>query len=84
MKDNNVAADTQTAVETKKVSKLRIAAGVGLGAIGLSIAGSLMPAVASASPDVPHSGHLHPVRHYAANFLNPGWTLTHPFNAALP
>ena len=84
MKDSIAAADTQTAVETKKVSKFRIAAGVGLGAIGLSIAGSLMPAVASASPDVPHSGHLHPVRHYAANFLNPGWTLTHPFNAALP
>lgn len=84
MKDSIAAADTQTAVETKKVSRLRIAAGVGLGAIGLSIAGSLMPAVASASPDVPHSGHLHPVRHYAANFLNPGWTLTHPFNAALP
>ncbi|OBB85427.1 hypothetical protein A5760_08440 [Mycobacterium colombiense] len=82
MKDNIAGADTQT--DVKKVSKLRIAAGVGLGAIGLSIAGSLMPAVASASPDVPHSGHLHPVRHYAANFLNPGWTLTHPFNAALP
>ncbi|BCZ22257.1 hypothetical protein MYSE111917_11280 [Mycobacterium senriense] len=82
MKDNIAGADTQT--DVKKVSKLRIAAGVGLGAIGLSIAGSLMPAVASASPDVPHSGHLHPVRHYAANFLNPGWTVTHPFNAALP
>lgn len=82
MKDNIAGADTQT--DVKKVSKLRIAAGVGLGAIGLSIAGSLMPAVASASPDVPHSGHLHPVRHYAANFLDPGWTLTHPFNAALP
>lgn len=84
MKDNIAGADTQTATKAKKVSKLRIAAGVGLGTIGLSLAGSLMPAVASASPYVPHSGHLHPVRHYAANFLNPGWTLTHPFNAALP
>lgn len=84
MKDNIAGANTQTDVKARKVSKLRVAAGVGLGAIGLSIAGSLMPAVASASPDVPHSGHLHPVRHYAANFLSPGWTLTHPFNAALP
>lgn len=68
----------------KKVSKLRIAAGVGLGTIGLTIAGSLMPAVASADPYVPHSGPLHPVRHYAANFLNPGWTIRHPIRAALP
>ncbi|MEB4209422.1 hypothetical protein [Mycobacterium sp. 94-17] len=84
MNDNIAGAETQPNVKAKKVSKLRIAAGVGLGAIGLSIAGSLMPAVASASPYVPRSGHLHPIRHYAANFLNPGWTITHPFNAALP
>jgi hypothetical protein len=40
--------------ETGKVSKLRIAAGVGLGAIGLSIAASLVPAVANADPYVPY------------------------------
>jgi hypothetical protein len=67
-----------------KVSKLRIAAGVGLGTIGLSLVGSLMPAVASADPWVPYSGPLHPVRHYEANVLHPLWTLTHPIRAALP
>jgi hypothetical protein len=67
-----------------KVFKLRIAAGVGLGTIGLSLVGSLMPAVASADPWVPYSGPLHPVRHYEANVLHPLWTLTHPIRAALP
>ncbi|MDR3656818.1 MAG: hypothetical protein ACLQIK_10995 [Mycobacterium sp.] len=70
--------------EPKKVSKLRIAAGVMLGTVGLSVAGSLMPAVASADPWVPYSGPLHPVRHYAADILHPGWALTHPLRALVP
>jgi hypothetical protein len=84
MKDNIADADAQADTKAKKVSKVRVAAGVGLATIGLSLAGSLMPAIASASPYVPHSGPLHPVRHYAANFLNPGWALTHPLRASLP
>jgi len=67
-----------------KVSKLRIAAGVGLGAVGLSIAASLVPAVANADPYVPYSGPFHPLRHYAADILHPGWALTHPIRAAIP
>lgn len=82
MSANN--AEGQAHPNPKKVSKLRIAAGVGLGTLGLTIAGSLMPAVASADPYIPHSGPLHPIRHYAANFLNPGWAITHPLRAALP
>lgn len=78
--NTNIAAGTKA----KKVSKIRVAAGVGLATIGLSLAGSLMPATASADPYVPHTGHWHPIRHYAANFLHPGWAITHPFNAALP
>ncbi len=70
--------------EPKKVSKLRIAAGVMLGTVGVSLAGSLMPAVASADPWVPYSGPLHPVRHYAADILHPGWALTHPLRALVP
>jgi len=68
----------------EKVSKLRVAAGVALGAIGLSIAASLVPAVANADPYVPFSGPLHPLRHYAADILHPGWALTHPIRAAIP
>jgi hypothetical protein len=67
----------------KKVSKLRMAAGVGLGTIGLSLMGSLMPAVASADPWVPCSGPLHPVRHYAADILHPVWAITHPVRALI-
>ncbi len=70
--------------EPKKVSKLRIAAGVVLGTVGLSLAGSLMPAVASADPWVPYSGPLHPLRHYAADITHPGWALTHPLRALIP
>ncbi|CPR10869.1 hypothetical protein BN971_02140 [Mycobacterium bohemicum DSM 44277] len=70
--------------EPKKASKLRIAAGVMLGTVGLSLAGSLMPAVASADPWVPRTGPLHPVRHYAADILHPGWALTHPLRALVP
>ncbi len=50
--------------KAKKVSKLRIAAGVLLGTVGLSLVGSLVPAVASADPYQPFSGPRHPVRHY--------------------
>jgi len=74
---------TANAKETK-VSKLRMAAGVAVGTIGLSLIGSLMPAVASADPWVPYSGPLHPVRHYEANVTHPLLTLTHPIRAAMP
>jgi hypothetical protein len=67
-----------------KVSKLRMAAAVVLGTIGLSLIGSLMPAVASADPWVPYSGPLHPVRHYAADVLHPIWAITHPVRALIP
>ena len=72
-----------SAKETK-VSRLRMAAGVGVATIGLSFIGSLVPAVASADPWVPYSGPLHPIRHYAPNVLHPVWTLTHPIRAAIP
>jgi len=80
MNANIPSADTKT----KKVSKLRIAAGVVLATTGVSLAGSLMPAVASADPYVPYSGPLHPLRHYAADILHPGWALTHPLRALIP
>jgi hypothetical protein len=70
--------------KAKKVSKLRMAAAVVLGTIGLSLIGSLMPAVASADPWVPYSGPLHPVRHYAADVLHPIWAITHPVRALIP
>jgi hypothetical protein len=70
--------------ESKKVSKLRAGAGVLLATVGLSLVGSLMPAVASADPYVPYTGPLHPVRHYAADILHPGWALTHPLRALIP
>jgi hypothetical protein len=70
--------------ETKKVSKLRMSGGVLLGAVGLSLMASLLPATASADPWVPGSGPLHPVRHYAADVTHPGWALTHPLRALVP
>jgi hypothetical protein len=76
--------ETQSDTTAKRPSKLRIAAGVGLATIGLSIAGSLMPAVASADPYIPWSGPLHPFRHYAANVIDPAWALTHPLRALIP
>jgi len=69
---------------TKNVSKLRMAGAVLLGTVGLSLAGSLMPAVASDDPWVPYSGPLHPVRHYAADILHPIWSITHPLRALIP
>jgi hypothetical protein len=80
MNANIAQADTKT----KKVSKLRIAAAGVLGAAGLSIVASLVPAVASADPYQPNTGHRHPVAHYFGNIEYPGWAITHPFNAALP
>jgi hypothetical protein len=68
----------------KRVSKLRRATAVLLGTIGLSLIGSLVPAVASADPWVPHSGPLHPIRHYAADVLHPIWAITHPVRALIP
>ena len=67
-----------------KVSKLRMAAAVVLGTAGLSLVGSLVPAVASADPYVPYSGPLHPLRHYAADILHPGYTITHPLRSIIP
>jgi hypothetical protein len=74
---------TMSAKQTK-VSKLRMAAGVGVATVGPSFMGSLMPSVASADPWVPYSGPLHPVRHYEANVTHPLLTLTHPIRAAMP
>lgn len=69
---------------TTKVSKLRVAAAGVLAGVGLSILGSLAPAVASADPWVPFSGPLHPIRHYAADVLHPVWSITHPIRATIP
>jgi hypothetical protein len=84
MNANIAQTGTRADQKAPKVSKLRMAAGVVLGAVGLSLVGSLMPAVASADPYVPYSGPLHPVRHYAADVLHPGWALTHPLRAIIP
>ena len=80
MNANIARADTRT----KKASKLRVAAASVLAAVGLSILGSLAPAVASADPWVPFSGPLHPIRHYAADVLHPVWTARHPIRATIP
>jgi hypothetical protein len=76
--------NTMNANKAPKVSKLRMAAGVGLATVGLSLIGSLVPAVASADPWVPHSGPLHPIRHYAADALHPIFTITHPIRSLVP
>jgi hypothetical protein len=81
---NAKTAQSETQVSKKKVSKLRMMAGVLLGGLGLSLAASLMPAVASADPYDPYSGPLHPVRHYAGDILHPEWALTHPLRALVP
>jgi hypothetical protein len=67
-----------------KPSKVRMGAAVLLGAVGLSLAGALVPATASADPWVPYSGPLHPLRHYAADVLHPGYTITHPLRSLIP
>ena len=84
MNANIADAQSQADTKVKKPSRPRIAAGLLLGAIGLSIVGSLLPAVASADPGIPNSGPLHPIRHYAANDLEPGWALRHPIRAMVP
>jgi hypothetical protein len=70
--------------KTPKASKLRMGAAVLLGTVGLSLVGSLVPATASADPFVPHSGPLHPIRHYAADALHPIYTITHPIRSLIP
>jgi hypothetical protein len=66
------------------VSKLRVAAAGVLTAVGFSLLGMLAAPVASADPWVPHSGPLHPIRHYAADILHPGFDLRHPIRALIP
>ena len=70
--------------KAKKVSEAADWAGVALATVGLSLAGSVAPAVASADPWVPFSRTLHPVRHYAADVLHPVWALRHPVHALIP
>jgi hypothetical protein len=66
------------------VSKLRLAVAGTLTAIGFSLLGTLAAPIASADPWVPHSGPLHPIRHYAADILHPGFDLRHPIRALIP
>jgi hypothetical protein len=66
------------------VSKMRVAAAGILTAVGFSLLGTLAAPVASADPWVPHSGPLHPIRHYAADLTHPGFDLRHPIRALLP
>ncbi len=67
-----------------KASKLRVAAAGVLTAVGFSLLGTLAAPVASADPWVPHSGPLHPIRHYAADLTHPGFDLRHPIRAMIP
>lgn len=67
--------------KSTKISKVRVGAATMLAAVGLSL---VAPAVASADPWVPHSGPLHPIRHYAADLTHPGFDLRHPIRAAMP
>ena len=76
--------EAETREPKKQVSKARMLTGVMLGAIGLSVVASLVPATASADPYDPRSGPLHPVRHYAGDVIHPGWALTHPLRALVP
>ena len=64
-----------------KTSKMRVAAAGLFAAVGLSL---IAAPVASAAPWVPYSGPLHPVRHYAADAIRPGWAITHPLRAMVP
>jgi hypothetical protein len=45
---------------------------------------SLVPAVASADPYQPNTGHRHPVAHYFGDVEYPGWAITHPIKALVP
>jgi hypothetical protein len=80
MKANIAQADTKT----PKVSKLRVAAAGVLGAAGLSLIASLVPAIASADPYQPYTGPRHPIAHYFGDIQYPGWALTHPIRALVP
>jgi hypothetical protein len=71
-------------MKSNSVSRLRVGAAGLLAAVGLSVLGSLAPAVASADPWVPGTGPLHPVRHYAADVLHPYWAFHHPIRAMVP
>ena len=71
-------------MKSNKVSKMRVGAAGLLAAVGLSVFGSLAAPIASAAPWVPYSGPLHPVRHYAADVIRPGWAFTHPLRALIP
>jgi len=73
-----------TTQKAPKSSKVRMGAAILLGTLGLSVAGALVPATASANPYVPFSGPLHPIRHYAADALHPIYTITHPIRSLLP
>jgi hypothetical protein len=81
---DTTAREGITIMKPKKVSRLRVTAAGLLAAVGLSVLGSLAPAVASADPWVPATGPLHPIRHYAANVLHPIWAITHPIRATIP
>jgi hypothetical protein len=72
------------AKSASKVSKLRMAAGVALGTVSLSLIGSLVPAVASADPYQRYSGPLHPIRHYLGDLEHPVWAITHPVRSLIP
>jgi hypothetical protein len=71
-------------MKPKNVSRLRVSAAGLLAAVGLSVLGSLAPAVASADPWVPGTGPLHPIRHYSADVLHPYWAFHHPIRATIP
>ena len=62
-----------TTKKAPKSSKVRMGAAVLLGTLGLSVAGALVPATASANPYVPFSGPLHPI-----------YTITHPIRSLIP
>jgi len=82
-----------------KISQLRTLSAGALGAVGLSLAATLLgPAVASAaqgqpvappmqpvtSPTHPVPLPTHPIYHYADDVTHPVWSVTHPFWALMP
>jgi len=71
-------------MKPKKSAKLRLAAAGLVAGAGMSLLALLTPASASADPWIPYTGPLHPVRHYAADIIDPFWALTHPIRAAIP
>jgi hypothetical protein len=83
-KGNTTMNTNTTHADTKKVSKLRMGAAVLLGTVGVSVIGSLVPAIASADPYQPGSGPRHPVAHYVGDAEYPVWSITHPWAALRP